>query len=106
MKIKKDKYFRERGGKARLIKVICSNCEKLIFLYQKDGPGHLKRCYLNRIIEPKEYALLNKNPNIKEPKDIRNIICRCGNIIGSPIIYQDGRLAFHLIRNNFRRELE
>ena len=62
--MKKDKYFRERGGTAKIINVSCASCEKLIFVYQKDGPGWLKRCYFNRIIEPKEYAQMQKDKSI------------------------------------------
>jgi hypothetical protein len=31
--------------------------------------------------------------------------CECGEIIGSPMIHKDGRLAFHLIRGKFKRGL-
>jgi len=101
--MKKDKYFRERGGTAKIINVSCMKCGKLLFVYQKDGPGWLKRCYLNRIISPEKYSLLQKDKNIKKPTDINNLICECGEVIGSPIEYKDGRFAFHLIRGKFRR---
>jgi len=60
--MKKDKYFRERGGTAKIINVGCSKCNTLCFTYQKDGPGWLKRCYLNRIISPPVFAEMHKNP--------------------------------------------
>jgi hypothetical protein len=103
--MKKDKYFRERGGKAKIINVSCTSCGKLIFVYQKDGPGWLKRCYLNRIIEPQEYAKMQKDKRIKEPYDFGNLVCTCGNVLGSPIKHKDGRLAFHLIRGKFKRTI-
>ncbi len=94
--MKKDKYLRERGGTAKIINVSCISCGKLIFVYQKDGPrGWLKRCYLNRIIEPREYSQMHKNKDIKEPSDFKNLICPCGEILGSPMKHKDGRLAFH-----------
>jgi hypothetical protein len=102
-KPKKDKYLRERGGTAKIIKVSCMNCGKVIFIYQKDGPGWLKRCYLNRILEPEVYKNLQKNPSIKEPSDLKNLTCTCGEIIGSPIKYKDGRLAFRLLKGKFKR---
>jgi len=95
MKIKKDKYFRKRGGIAKIIKVSCMNCGRLLFLYQKDGPGWLKRCYLNRII----YQEGDKE------KELKNLICECGNLVGSPMKYKDGRTAFALIRGKFKRSL-
>jgi hypothetical protein len=45
--MKKDKYLREKGGTAKIINIKRASCGKLIFVYQKDGPGWLKRCYLN-----------------------------------------------------------
>jgi len=105
LKIKKDRFLRERGGTTKIVNVSCVKCGKLIFVYQKDGPGSLKRCYLNRIIEPEQFSKLKKDPNIKETKDLKNLTCSCGQIIGSPIRYKDGRLAFHLIHSNFKRSL-
>ena len=89
IKIKRDKYFRKRGSYARIIKVKCAKCNKILFSYQKDGPGWLKRCYLNRIISKKSFSLNKK------------LVC-CG-VIGIPIVHKDGRCTFHLIRNKFKR---
>ncbi len=103
MKIKRDKYLSERGGTAKIIKVSCGSCVKLIFVYQKDGPGWLKRCYLNRILEPGEYAQMQKEYRLKDPKDMKNLVCVCGELLGTPVRYNDGRLAFQLIRGKFTR---
>ncbi|MDO8508641.1 MAG: hypothetical protein Q7S27_03065 [Nanoarchaeota archaeon] len=102
MKIKKDKFFRERGSSAKIIKVQCIKCGDMLLTYQKDGPGWLKRCYLNRIISPENYHDLQFNKTLKE-KDLGNLVCACGKVIGSPMKHKDGRLAFHLIRGNFKR---
>jgi len=96
VKVKKDKYFRKRGGTAKIIKVSCAKCNNLILIYQKDGPGWLKRCYLNRIIEPKYNSKINM-------EQLKNLTCKCGEIIGLPMKHKDRRLAFHLIRGNFKR---
>lgn len=101
--MKKDKYFRERGGTAKIINVSCASCSKLIFVYQKDGHGWLKRCYLNRIIGPEKYLKMQKDKSIKTTEDFQNLLCECGNVLGSPIKHKDGRLAFHLIRGKFKR---
>ena len=119
---KKTGYFRERGKKAKIINVLCSKCDNLIFIYQKDGIGELKRCYLNRIIEP-EYQKNNVPPRTKvrgltgtcflddrsadhilkdavlkrqyrhneitDVKQLKNLVCKCSQIIGSPFIYKD-----------------
>ncbi|MFH0808758.1 MAG: hypothetical protein V1888_04050 [archaeon] len=99
-----DKYLRKRGGTAKIINVSCSNCGELLFVYQKDGPGWLKRCYLNRILEPKKYSMLQgKTKNLK---DFGNLVCeKCGIVIGSPMKHKDERLAFNLIRGKFKRTL-
>jgi hypothetical protein len=101
--MKKDKYLRERGGTAKIINVSCMKCGKLLFIYQKDGPGWLKRCYLNRIMYPEKYSFLQKDKNIRKSSDMKNLVCDCGEFIGSPMMHKDGRLAYHLIRGNFKR---
>ena len=103
MKIRKDKYLSERGGTAKIIKVLCMKCGRQLLIYQKDGSGWLKRLYLNRIISPEKYSNLQKDPQIKGEKGLKKLICECGEIIGIPIKHKDGRLAFHLIRSKFKR---
>lgn len=103
MRIKKDKFLRKRGGTAKIINVSCVKCGKLILVYQKDGLGWLKRCYFNRILEPEKYSSLQKNNTLKSTRDLKNLICSCGQVIGSPMKHKDERLAFHLIRGNFKR---
>ena len=88
-----------------MINVSCMKCGKELFVYQKDGPGWLKRCYLNRILGPEKYEKLQHDKTIKEPMDLKNLKCDCGIVIGSPMKHKDGRLAFHLIRGKFKRTL-
>lgn len=54
--LKNDKYRRSRGGYSRLLEIRCEKCEKLLCYYQKDGPGPLKRMYLDRIIKAYKQA--------------------------------------------------
>lgn len=103
-KIKKDKYLVKRGGTAHIIQVICAKCEAVLLLYQKDGPGWLKRCYLNRILEPKKFSQLQYDGKLNEPKDLPNLICECDNLIGVPMKHKDNRLAFRLERGSFKRK--
>ena len=90
-KIKRDKYFIKKGGLTRILKIRCSKCERVLFLYQKDGPkgGWLKRCYLNRIISPNHF-------NPQNP-------LKCCTLIGMPMIHKDGRPAYKLIKGTFKR---
>lgn len=45
-----DKYRKSRGGKSRALDVSCEHCEQHLAFYQKDGPGILKRMYVDRFI--------------------------------------------------------
>ena len=101
-KIKKDKHLEKRGGTAKIIRVVCASCKKTLFYYQKDGPGWLKRCYLNRIMAPEKWEKLQYS--ITEEKDLGNLVCNCGEVLGSPMKHKDDRLAFKLIRRKFIRK--
>lgn len=103
--MKKDKYLRARGGTAQVIDVSCSSCGILILQYQKDGIGYLKRCYINRIIAPGKWEKIQHNTGIVEPKDLPDLVCDCGEAIGYPMKYVDGRLAYRLERGKFKRKL-
>lgn len=54
IKLKKDKYVKVRGGYSKLLDIMCEHCGAHLFYYQKDGPGALRRMYLDRIFEPKD----------------------------------------------------
>jgi len=54
---KNDRYKKNRGGHSRWLLLSCEKCQNKVAIYQKDGPGILKRTYLDRIfgqIETKE----------------------------------------------------
>ena len=103
--MKNDKYLRARGGESRMIDVNCAKCGSKILYYQKDGPsgGWLKRCYINRIFGTEKWEKLQHDSDIKITSDLPNLTCDCGNLLGTPMIYKDGRLAFRLIRGSFSR---
>ena len=94
MKIKNDKYKSARGGHSRILNIICRKCETHILTYQKDGPGNLRRMYLDRISEPHELTNLQRNPL----KEIRLLNCKsCKEILGTPCIYKkENRKAFRV----------
>ena len=85
IKFKKDKYRRARGGYSRLLQVSCERCGNIVALYQKDGPGPLKRMYLDRIIEPSN--VIGKS-----------FTCgKCKQLLGVRYIYEkEKRPAFRL----------
>jgi hypothetical protein len=53
IKVISDQYRKNRGGWTRFLKISCNECGQFLFFYQKDGPGPLKRSYLDRIIGKK-----------------------------------------------------
>lgn len=98
---KKDRYSKTRGGYSRFLNLYCSGCKNFILLYQKDGPGILKRLYMDRIFAPTDLTDLQK----KDYKE--NLICKhCKNIIGFPIIYEkENRKSFHLKQGSFTKKI-
>ena len=82
---KNDKYKKVRGGYSRLLNISCQKCGEHICNYQKDGPGNLRRMYIDRILNP-EVSILRKD-----------LSCSNKHLIGVKIIYEkENRPAFRL----------
>ncbi len=97
LKLKYDRYQKKRG-KPKILLLICSNCREKIALYQKDGPGWLKRCYLDRIYPIYTFNKINLNQKFFKCQ-------KCGQIFGEKIIFKkEKRLAFKIDRNNILRK--
>ena len=81
---KKDKYQKARGGTSRVLDIACEKCQSHMAYYQKDGPGILKRMYVDRFID--------KNPTDNE------LVCEsCAEVIGRKITYKkEDRPAYRL----------
>lgn len=96
--IKKDKYKSSRGGYSRILNVFCRKCENLVLVYQKDGPGNLRRLYLDRILNPKEKVNLQS----KGIDEVPALKCsKCGKLLGTPYIYpKEKRLAYRLFQDS------
>lgn len=94
MIFKSDKYRNARGGYSRFLDIICEYCGHKVLLYQKDGPGELRRLYMDRIFVPKNLVdfqgkKLEKIPELK--------CLKCKRILGIPYIYEkEKRKAFRL----------
>jgi len=71
--MKNDKYRKARGGYSRILQLSCSSCGATLFQYQKDGPGILKRLYLDRILDYSTTASQLSCPKCKEVLGIRTI---------------------------------
>jgi len=102
-KLKKDKFRNVRGGYSRLLNIYCRKCNSLVLSYQKDGPGNLRRLYLDRIFSPKKLTNLQKN-NLKE---ISNLKClKCYELLGTPYIYdKENRKAYRLYQDAVMKKL-
>ncbi|HBB37647.1 MAG: hypothetical protein UV82_C0008G0022 [Candidatus Magasanikbacteria bacterium GW2011_GWD2_43_18] len=100
---KKDKYKSARGGHSRLLNVCCRKCESLVLVYQKDGPGNLRRLYLDRILAPEHMVGLE----IKDLDDISFLRCQtCDEILGTPYVYiKEKRKAFRLYQDAVIKKL-
>ncbi len=94
---KQDIFQKVRGGHSRLINIFCRKCKQLIAIYQKDGPGNLRRMYLDRIYSPS--SLTNLHP--KPLKQISVLRCRkCKEVLGTPTMYhQEHRKVFRLYQD-------
>ncbi len=103
--LRMDSHRLARGRTAKLVDVACKACGAKVLVYQKDGPGWLKRCYLDRILDPPEYETLQHRRRIRGPEDMPNLVClKCGGLIGTPVRHKDSRLAYKLIRGSFIRK--
>jgi hypothetical protein len=103
IKFKMDSYTRRRG-KPAMLAIYCSSCQGFLMLYQKDGPGPLLRCYLDRIHYPeilesrqKEPFYRNKSPHLE---------CHdCHKLIGTTTIYEkENRPAYHMQVGSFSKK--
>lgn len=95
--LKRDKYKSARRGHSRLLNLHCRKCNNIFAVYQKDGPGNLRRLYMDRIMAPEKLINLQRK-NIKE---IPAIKCdKCGFVVGFPYIYKkEKRKAFRVFQD-------
>ena len=89
---KKDRYSKARGGYSRFLDISCADCGAHLCFYQKDGPGILKRMYLDRITEP-----------LAAP----GLFCQsCGEKIGNKYVYEkENRDAYILNQGTFAKKI-
>ncbi|MBP7807616.1 hypothetical protein KA047_03925 [Candidatus Saccharibacteria bacterium] len=91
--MKKDAYSEARGGWSRIIDVTCEKCDDHICLYQKDGPGPLKRMYVDRMIN-------------LTPKAAKLICQGCDQELGIKMVYvKENRAAYRLFQNSVNKKV-
>ena len=92
--LKSDQYRKARGGYSRFLDIRCEHCGTKVLVYQKDGPGELRRLYMDRIVAP------DKLINLKDKKteNILDLMCtKCKRVLGIAYIYQkEKRKAYRL----------
>lgn len=94
LRFKSDKYKKSRGGYSRLLEISCDHCSNSLFYYQKDGPGILKRLYLDRIYDLK----LNQTHDLICPK--------CKESLGISAIYKkENRPIFRLFAGAIKKKI-
>ena len=76
-----------------MLQLSCAKCSALILKYQKDGPGILKRLYLDRIVEGKIPA--------------KNLSCpSCKELLGTSMIYKkENRKAISLFQGSVAKKI-
>ena len=89
----KNIYTENRGGISQYLNIYCEHCGDHLLLYQKDGPGPLKRMYFDRIIAPENLIRAIRK------KEVPNLVCNsCKRLIGIPsIYYKEKRPAYALL---------
>jgi hypothetical protein len=97
MEFKRDTFTKTRGDYSRLLSLSCRVCGKKVLEYQKDGPGNLRRIYLDRIFSPKKLTNLQDKLINKVPL----LICHhCKEDLGTPYVYKkENRKAFKLYQD-------
>ncbi len=91
---KNDKYKKSRGGYSRLLEISCQKCGSIICSYQKDGPGNLRRMYIDRISDSK--ISLSK----------KDLSCHNNHLLGTKMIYEkENRPAFRLFVDAIKKKI-
>ena len=90
----KDQYREARGGSSRFLNIYCDHCGEHLLLYQKDGLGHLKRLYLDRIVAPENLTRLQHKPL----ETIAPLRCHsCGRLIAIADDYDKEQRKVYLL---------
>src|SRR3989344_2922615 len=91
----KDSFRKARGGKSRWLLLKCEKCEHPVCIYQKDGPGLLKRLYLDRITAMPGTTLG------------KHLTCSsCDTLLGVGMVYEkEKRQAYRLFAGAVTKEI-
>lgn len=83
-----DRYRKARGGYARFLAISCEKCGAEVCRYQKDGPGNIRRMYIDRISYPK-VSLASKH-----------LFCPNRHLLGVKMMYEkENRPIFRMFQD-------
>lgn len=101
-RIRRDRFYRARGGTSQVLHISCSRCENYIFHYQKDGQGNLYRFYLDRAVDLN--APDSRSFNISS--DSGHLVCsNCKCLIGLRTVYApENRSAWTIRQGSIRKQ--
>lgn len=92
-KFQKDRFQKNRGGASRVLDVTCDHCGRHLTYYQKDGPGMLKRMYVDRFIDYR-------------PEGDKLACQSCGRELGLIMNYKkEDRLAYRLFAGAVNKKI-
>lgn len=92
--IKNDRFKKNRGGYSRILQIACQKCGAAICRYQKDGPGNLRRMYIDRI----------SNPRVTLGR--KDLTCSKGHLVGVKMVYEkEKRPAFRLFVDSVTKKI-
>ena len=100
--LRRDRFYRARGGTARLLRIACGYCGSYLCIYQKDGNGKLRRLYWDRLSKA---TFVVAHTAGASQSDMRPAVCgACGHTVGAPVAYApENRLAWRLLPGAVRR---
>lgn len=91
---KTDKFRKNRGGHSRWLLLSCEKCKHPFSHYQKDGPGILKRLYVDRMVGAKD--LTEKQLTCK----------KCKTVLGVRMTYKkEDRTAYRLFAGAVEKKI-
>ena len=89
-----------RRGEPKMLEIFCSKCNANAMTYQKDGPGRLLRCYLDRIHSPSFHKSRISKFDPETTPHLRCTNIKCFEILGRPSVYQlETRAAYTLLHS-------
>ena len=89
--------FKKTRGNSKLLKLYWRKCNGLVGIYQKGGPGNLRRLYIDRFFSPKNLLKIHS----QKISAIPDLKCKsCKEILGISYLYKKENLkAFRLFQD-------